>query len=196
MDLVTGDIGGIEGQLSGGHPNSLGNTIAVAEAVLADNSQKLMDELCETYNSKDEVVRLRVSSALKRVAGLHPESMSGDNPPRPEWLVARFDWMIDDIGWKLDQPSAKWSIAQITWQIDEHLSAEQRSRAIKLLKHNLENEGDWIVKCMTAQTLVNISLEHDDNSLKKWLIPQIEKMSADKRKAVAGKARKLLQKLQ
>ena len=61
-----------EDALTGGHHNSLGNTFAVSEQVNADRS--LLPELIITYASDDEVVRLRVSSALKRVAWEHPET--------------------------------------------------------------------------------------------------------------------------
>jgi len=63
----------IEQRLTGGHPNSLGETAAVAEDVLQDKTEELMDELCSTYSSKDNVVRMRVSGALKRICGLHPK---------------------------------------------------------------------------------------------------------------------------
>ncbi|GAB4243341.1 MAG: hypothetical protein Tsb0034_21160 [Ekhidna sp.] len=53
-----------EARLSGGHPNSLGNTIEVVDAVLADPSN--FEELFDCYQSDDEVVRLRVSNAMKR----------------------------------------------------------------------------------------------------------------------------------
>ncbi len=188
-------INNTEKRLSGGHPNSLGNTVAVAEDVLADNSGQLMNELCQTYNSSDEVVRLRVSSALKRVAGLHPESMSGQNSPQPAWIVERFDWLIDEIGWQLDQPSAKWSIAQILAQIDDRLTTKQRARGIELMKHNLKTEDDWIVQNMTAQALTDLSLKHNDKNLQAWLKPQLKKTLNDNRRSVAGKAKKCLAKL-
>ena len=60
----------IEERLTGGHPNSLGETVSVAEDVLQDSSRQLFNELCRTYSSDDEVVRLRVSSALKRICYL------------------------------------------------------------------------------------------------------------------------------
>jgi len=60
-----------EDALTGGHHNSLGNTVEVSEQVNADRS--LLPELINTYASDDEVVRLRVSSALKRVAWEHPD---------------------------------------------------------------------------------------------------------------------------
>lgn len=182
-----------EQRLGGGHHNSLGNTVAVTEDVLADDSQKLMDELCECYKSEDDVVRMRVSSALKRIAGLHPESISTE--PRPEWVMSRFDWLIDDIGRNLDQPSAKWSIAQMVMQLDVRLTKEQRARAVELLRHNLKAEDDWIVICATAQTLASVVLKHKDSNLKKWLIPHLKKMTKDARKSVAAKAEKLLNQL-
>ena len=182
----------IETRLSGGHPNSLGNTIAVAEDVLHDDSQKLMNELCETYTSDDEVVRLRVSSALKRVCGLHNESISPKISPRPEWILERFDWLIHDIG-KLNQPSAKWSIAQMMKLLKPLLSNGQQKEVIKLLKHNLETEDDWIVQNMTADSLADFALE--DSSLRKWLVSHLNVMKMDKRKSVAGKANKLLDQL-
>lgn len=180
----------IEARLTGGHPNSLGETVSVAEDVLRDNSKRLFRELCDTYDSEDEVVRLRVSSALKRVCGLHRDSLSPTIKPKPEWILERFDWLIDDIGNNLDQPSAKWSVAQIVLELQNKITNDQLSKAIELLKRNLETENDWIVQNITADTLANLALK--DGSLKKWLIPRLEKMKSDKRKSVSAKAAKLL----
>ena len=62
---------GFEAMLTGGHPNSLGRTMEVVDIVLADRA-KLAD-LYQCYFSSDEVVRLRVSSAMKRVTIEHPD---------------------------------------------------------------------------------------------------------------------------
>lgn len=183
----------IEERLSGGHPNSLGETVAVAEDVLRDDSRRLFDELCGTYSSDDEVVRLRVSSALKRVCGLHRESISPSLQPKLEWVIDRFDWLIGDIGWSLDQPSAKWAIAQIVQELRGKLTEQQCAKAIELLKHNLETESDWIVQCMTADTLADFAVS--DAEVKNWLIPKLKKMQTDQRKSVSKKAEKLLNKL-
>ena len=188
-------INRIEEQLTGGHHNSLSNTVEVAEAVLADPSQKLMNDLCECYKSEDDVVRMRVSSALKRISGLHSESISTSHKPRPEWIMKRFDWLIDDIGRNLDQPSAKWSIAQIMMHLDDQLSDEQRNRVIDLLKYNLETEQDWIVKCTTAEALTEIVIKYSDKSLLRWLVLHLEGMTKDSRKSVSGRGKKLLVKL-
>ena len=55
-----------EQMLTGGHPNSLGRTIEVVEIVLADRER--LEELYRCYFSNDEVVRLRTSNGMKRVA--------------------------------------------------------------------------------------------------------------------------------
>lgn len=184
----------IEKRLSGGHPNSLGETVSVTEDVLKDDSQKLMNELCATYCSDDEVVRLRVSSALKRVCGLHRNSLSPSSTPRPDWVLNRFDWLINDVGYNIDQPSSKWSIAQIVQKLKKELNDKQKDGAIELLKHNLETENDWIVQCSTAETLTDFAKQ--DEELKHWLIPRLQKMKTDDRNSVAKKAIKLLDTLQ
>ena len=54
-----------ESMLTGGHPNSLGRTEEVVDLVLAE--QERLSDLYSCYFSADEIVRLRVSSAMKRV---------------------------------------------------------------------------------------------------------------------------------
>ena len=60
-----------ESILSGGHPNSLGRTVEVVDLVLEDRAR--LAELYQCYFSSDEIVRLRVSSAFKRVTTEHPD---------------------------------------------------------------------------------------------------------------------------
>lgn len=48
-----------EEMLTGGHPNSLGRTVEVVDAVLADRAR--LARLYACYFSDDEVVRLRTS---------------------------------------------------------------------------------------------------------------------------------------
>ena len=73
-----------EVMLTGGHPNSLGNTVEVVDTVLA-HSEKL-EELYACYFSSDETVRLRTSNALKRVS-----------KERPEWLIPYIDGLLRDV---------------------------------------------------------------------------------------------------
>jgi hypothetical protein len=51
-----------EKQLTGGHPNSLGNTVEVVSDVLTD--RKKLKDLIECWQSEDELVRLRVQNGV------------------------------------------------------------------------------------------------------------------------------------
>jgi hypothetical protein len=63
-----------ETQLTGGHYNSLGNTLTVVETVLANPER--FEELFNCYFSNNEVVRLRVSNAMKRICKEHKELLT------------------------------------------------------------------------------------------------------------------------
>lgn len=162
--------------LTGGHPNSLGRTIEVVEAVLADRSR--LHELFDCYGSADAVVRLRVSNALKRIEN-----------ERYDWLLPYIERLIDEVG-ALDQPSAQWTLAQLFSRLGGDMTPSQRERAAALMKRNLERHDDWIVLNATMETLWRWS--RDDASLKRWLTPHLARLSQDTRKSVAGRAKKLL----
>ena len=59
-----------EKSLKGGHPNSLGNTLEVVDAVLSNTDK--MEDLFLCYQSDDETVRLRTSNAFKRISEQNP----------------------------------------------------------------------------------------------------------------------------
>jgi HEAT repeat protein len=168
-------INTFETQLTGGHPNSLGNTEEVVRIVLK-NHDKLQD-LYNCYKSEDAVVRLRVSSAMKRIC-----------KARPEWIMEYLDRFQSEVS-KIDQPSAKWSLAQMFMWLDEKMSDKQRERAIKIMQHNLETDDDWIVQNNTAESLAYFATT--DARLREWLIPQLEKMKGDRHNSVARRAHKL-----
>ncbi|WP_462250723.1 hypothetical protein [Ekhidna sp.] len=168
-----------ENRLKGGHPNSLGNTIEVVDEILAD--QSLFDELFSCYFSDDEIVRLRVSNAMKRIC-----------KEKPEYLVPFLDRFILEIA-KIDQPSTKWTIAQLFEMLDSNLSAKQKDQAKAIVKHNLETESDWIVLNNSMEVLFNWS--RSDDSLHQWLIPHLNRLEKDERKSVSKRASKLLSKV-
>jgi hypothetical protein len=164
-----------EDLLTGGHLNSLGRTVEVVETVLADRSR--LRELLDTYASADEVVRLRVSSALKRIAAVEHE-----------WLVPHLDELIESVG-QLDQASAQWTLAQLFLRYSDDLSSQQRSGALALMKRNLEHHTDWIVLNHTMETLAQWSLS--DAELREWLRPQLDRLTNESRASVARRAVRL-----
>lgn len=164
-----------EEMLAGGHPNSLGRTVEVVDAVFARPSR--LPELYGCYFSADEVVRLRTSSALKRVCA-----------ERPEWLLPYVDGLLRDVA-RIDQPSAQWTLAQLMESLHDRLTAEQKSQAVRVLQRNLRTSSDWIVLNTTMKTLGGWA--HQDEELRSWLEPHLLRLAQDGRKSVANKARKL-----
>ena len=168
-----------EARLSGGHPNSLGDTVEVVEEVL--KQPKHFEELFNCYLSDDEVVRLRTSNAMKRVAR-----------ENKALLVPYLDAMLDDIS-KIPQPSVHWTLAQLFALLTEHMSKPQLVSAKKILKKNLATASDWIVLTQTMVTLSDWS--ESDPALRRWLKPVLEKLCDDERKSVSSKAQKSLAKV-
>jgi len=165
-----------EDMLTGGHPNSLGRTEEVVEVVLADPDR--FDELFACYSSQDEVVRLRISSAMKRI-----------EPERRDLIMAYCDRFIGEIG-ALDQASAQWTLAQLFGRIEPEMTPKQKGGALAIMKRNLAKNDDWIVLNMTMATLTAWS--KDDAGLHEWLRPHLDRLSRDNRKSVAKRASKLL----
>lgn len=165
-----------EQQLTGGHPNSLGNTIEVVDEVLTDSSK--FDELFNCYLSNDEVVRLRVSNAMKRIC-----------KEKPELLVPYLDRFINEIA-DIDQASTQWTLAQLFILLENDLSDSQMLKAKEIVKKNLANHNDWIVLNTSMETLFQWAKE--DRDLRKWLLPHLERLSKDKRKSVSKRASKFL----
>lgn len=168
-----------ETMLTGGHPNSLGNTIAVVEEVLAD--KRKLQLVYDCYQSPDAVVRLRVSSCMKRVC-----------KERPEWVAEYLDGLIHDIA-KIDQASTKWTLSLLFQMLDSRMNNKQRSAAIRVMQDNLHYD-DWIVQNTTAEALAYFAKQSP--ALKKWLVPELQKLTRNRHKSVARRAQKLLISLQ
>ncbi len=162
--------------LTGGHPNSLGNTQEVVDQVLADR-QKL-EELYQCYFSHDEVVRLRTSSAMKRICKEHPK-----------WLVPYLDKLLAVIS-QIDQASTQWTLAILFNGLAPEMSESQWHTAKEHLKHNLAHHQDWIVLNTTMDTLGQWAKE--DRQLRNWMFPHLQRLKQDDRKSVARKAEKTM----
>ena len=168
-----------EVMLTGGHPNSLGRTAEVVEMILADQTR--LPELFDCYQSTDEVVRLRTSSAFKRIWR-----------EQPTWVTPYIDRFINEVT-QLHQPSADWTMAQMFDELSDDLTPAQRTQAQEILQRYLTTHHDWIVLNHSMQTLANWS--QDDEALRIWLLSQLERLTNETRKSVARRAEKLLKQL-
>ncbi|WP_114521050.1 hypothetical protein [Altererythrobacter sp. ZODW24] len=162
--------------LMGGHPNSLGRTVEVVDHVLAEPAR--LEELFVCYSSEDDVVRLRVSSAMKRV-----------EVARHDLLLPYIDRFIDQIG-QLDQPSAQWTLAILFEKLRPDMTASQESSSLALLKRNLAENDDWIVLNTTMDVLARWS--KGNAALSGWFAPHLKRLAKDPRKSVSKKAAKLM----
>ncbi|MEM8929394.1 MAG: hypothetical protein AAGC45_14450 [Bacteroidota bacterium] len=162
-----------EHRLMGGHPNSLGNTIEVVDEVLTDHS--LFDELFHCYLSDDEVVRLRVSNAMKRISKVEKSL-----------LLPYIDRFLNEIS-KIDQASTQWTLSQLFLQLEKDMTPDQKERALQIMKENLAHHDDWIVLCQTMETLGRWAKK--DEGLKSWLLAHLRRLIQDERNSVSKKAR-------
>lgn len=165
-----------EQRLTGGHPNSLGNTVEVVEEVL--DQRELFDELFHCYFSNDEIVRLRVSNAMKRIC-----------KEDKTFLIPYIDGFLTDIA-AIDQASTQWTLANLFLYLQNELSADQKAVAKEIMKHNMANHEDWIVLNNSMETLGQWSKK--DAELKIWMLPHLKRLSQDQRKTVAKRATKFL----
>ena len=170
---------GFEELLTGGHPNSLGNTLQVVEEILSN--KKRLEELFQCYFSEDEVVRMRVSNAFKRVCREHPD-----------WLMPYVDRFISEIS-KINQASTQWTFAQLMMLLDDKLNNGQRAQVVDIMKTNLTESDDWIVLNFTMEALTYHAKKNE--SLQRWLVPHLKKLSKDSRKSVARRAQKYAEQL-
>jgi hypothetical protein len=164
--------------LSGGHPNSLGNTVAVVDEVLKNPNR--LEELFNCYFSKDPVVRLRVSNAMKRIAA-----------SQYDLLLPYVDHFITKIS-KIDQASTQWTFAQLMLTYGKDLTDKQLKEAIDIMKKNLSSSNDWIVLNQTMKVLSSFAKK--DQNLHLWLMPVLEKLTKDKHSSVSRMAKKFLEK--
>ena len=166
-----------ENMLTGGHPNSLGRTLEVVEIVL--NNKARISELFECYSSDDEIVRLRVSSAFKRIFRQNRN-----------WFIDYIDKFQQLIP-TLKQPSAEWTLAQLHLELEDLLTEEQAESAIEITKQQLNESKDWIVIIQSMNFLQHMAMK--DESLKKWLKDKLLVIAKDKRKSVSKRANVILQ---
>lgn len=169
-----------EEKLTGGHPNSLGNTEAVVEEVLANPDY--FDELFHCYFSENEVVRLRTSNAMKRIAKANKAL-----------ILPYLDRLLTEVS-TINQASTQWTLAQLFHLLKKDMTPLQIQQAQYIMQQNLAHQNDWIVLNMTMKTLGEWAQK--DVALKNWLLPHLLRLSTDRRQSVSNKANKLLETLE
>lgn len=168
---------GLVERLSGGSARSLGDTEAVVAEVLADPG--LVSELLGCVLDADEIVRMRASDALEKVARVRSDPLA----PYAERLLTQVA--------EIDQPSVRWHLAQLLAEVP--LDAGQRSRALRLLRWMLAEESDWIVLTCAMSAATDLALASGD--VPDWLVPGLDRHRGDPRKAVAKRAARQLARL-
>ena len=151
-------------------------TLEVVEAILADRSR--LKDLYQCYFSIDDIVRLSVSNAMKRVTIEHPD-----------WTMDFVDGLQSEVA-AIDQPPTQWTLALLFDLLRDRFSPQRHSRAIEIMKDNLAHHSDWIVLNNSMKVLGKWA--NNDPDLSQWLQPYARRLSRDQRKLVASNARKLL----
>ena len=101
--------------------------------------------------------------------------------------------LIDEIG-ALDQPSAQWTLPKLFEGAEMEMTSAQRAKALALVKRNIANHDEWIVLNNSIEYLARLAL--DDDELRAWLLPHLERLSGETRKSVAKRAQKARTKLE
>lgn len=159
----------------GGKKNTLGRAEEVVQIVLNDQSR--LEELYQCLFEDDAWLRMRAIDALEKVCRIHPQ-----------WLLPYLDRLLSDVA-SNNQPSIQWHLAEIFNEIE--LTTTQRTRATKLMKHNLADVSvDWIVAANTMTTLTQFA---QDGHLPVSDVVSLLKIQQDHHsKAVVKRATKLL----
>ena len=172
--LVYNGFMSIESILSGGNPRTFGKTDEVVSDVLKNHSK--LKELFECLYSDDEIVRMRAGDALEKICR-----------QEPKWFDPYIERLLQEVS-KIDQPSVQWHLAQILGGLQ--LSQSQKSRAVEILKRNIESSTDWIVLNNSLEVFAQFA--RDDTKLLPYFMGQLSRHSNSRHKSVAKRAGKLL----
>lgn len=159
-----------------GDSNTLGRTDEVT-AIVLENPDRA-DEVYDLFFQDDEWVRLRAASVSKRIWRADAALFA---PFIPGW--------IEKVS-AIDQPSSQWTFAQMCQECNDLLSNEQRDRAIGIVSGYLATNDDWIVLNSSMAALAVWAQTRP--ALADSIRPHLERLCADPRKSVAGRAHKAL----
>lgn len=160
--------------LSGGNPRKLERAAEVYELVM--KNQAKFNELFECMFSNDEIVRLRASDTVEKIAR-----------EKPAWLIPYKQKLFNKMP-KVRQPSVQWHLAQIFMEIE--LSEAETKQAIKILQDNIKTLPDWIVINFSIEALAYFTRKNLFE--KPDLVKVLNQTSKDPHKSVAARSQKYL----
>lgn len=163
-------------KLTGTDRRSIGKSNAVVAEVLS--APQLFGILFNGMLDDDPVLRMRCADAVEKVSAIHPEYLQ---PYKKQLLqqVAR-----------IEQQEVRWHVAPLFSRMA--LTAKERRVAVEILAEYLKDKSK-IVKTFSMQALADIAAQ--DETLRRPLIKQLEKLTRTGSPAMQARGKKLLAKL-
>jgi hypothetical protein len=160
--------------LRGGDARTLKGVTRVVDDVLHDPA--LFEEVLRAMADEDAIVRMRAGDAAEKISRVKPEYLQ----PHKTLLL--------DAASNAGQPSLRWHIAQMIPRLA--LDAAERRTAVAVLKRYLD-DASAIVKTCAMQALAELALA--DRSLRRSVVPVLEKATARGTAAMRARGIRLLE---
>lgn len=164
-------------QLAGGDRRSIGQSNAVAAAVL--QAPERFTELWQGLHHADSKVRMRAADALEKISAKRPELLQSC---KTDYLRLLADSREAEVCWHLAQMAPRFSYAPA-----------ERAEVLTLLKCLL-GENSSILRTHAMQAIADLSA--DDAELRPAAIDLIERLMCGGTAAMKARGRKLLRHLQ
>ena len=163
--------------LRGGDARTLKGVTRVVDDVL--NEPARFEEVLRAMEHDDEVVRMRAGDAAEKISRVRPE------------LLQPHKALLMSAAAAARQPSLRWHVAQMLPRLE--LDAAERRAAVAVLKRYLDDRSA-IVKTSAMQALADLALA--DRSLRRSVIPALEKATATGTAAMRARGVRLLEALE
>lgn len=166
-----------EVELKVGKPNSLGNTLKVVKFV--EKNPKNFTQLTKLLLHKDSIISMRAMNAVKRLIRADAELFDANKKD----FLNKFS--------KSKASVVRLGLIIIYFDFLKHFT-ESELKKIKTLSLAWTKEAsDWMVLAQGLKLLEKLAIK--DQALQKDLLKLARSLSKDDRKAVAGKAKKIVE---
>jgi HEAT repeat protein len=163
--------------LRGGDPRTLKGVTRAVDDVLHDPA--MVEELLRALEHDDAVVRMRAADAAEKIGRVRPD------------LLQPYKALLLGAAASAQQPSLRWHLAQILPRLA--LDGAERRAAVAVLKRYLD-DASAIVKTCAMQAPADLALE--DRSLRRSVVPVLEKATANGTAAMRARGVRLLEMLE